>query len=96
LVPAAMALVLPAATGAMAVMAAITQRGGIVKGKGGPRSDSVTAKLSPGEAVVNEPAVKAAGKRVIYRLNKIGNTSESAGMKRQQAKRLVSGKLTVR
>ena len=70
--------------------------GGIIKGKGGPRQDNIKANVSVGEAVVNQPATKAVGTRFIRKHNKIGNTPESPGAKRQQAKRLVSGKLTVR
>jgi hypothetical protein len=43
--------------------------GGMVKGSGGPRSDSVFARLSPGEFVLNAKAVSKLGTGFLDKLN---------------------------
>lgn len=65
-----------AAVGVAALLAAIAAlggafaEGGLVRGPGGPKSDSVLARLSAGEYVVNAEAVRTYGQPLLDRLNR--------------------------
>ncbi|MCP5525014.1 MAG: hypothetical protein H7A46_26115 [Verrucomicrobiales bacterium] len=62
--------VLGAAIAAVAGMAGAFAKGGLVTGPGGPKSDSVLARLSAGEYVLNADAVRHYGQPTLEAMNR--------------------------